>query len=176
MDWPHLQEPIKSDIPKPWRMIILPTLSGILEKKNDHRSRFLHSSLNLSKSNNSPIGIPHPARSHSWSQKSVFWQGHASKLGWSPTTAEKFSSHSHRRVSSQDSTPTAGGVWRSANALHWSSDSFSYARTQPVRIKRISPFWNLVPWLAAICLRMDTGIEVVLKEVNLMPCSSAQEA
>lgn len=41
------------------------TRNGTLLKKNDHLPRFLHSSLNVSRSNSSPIGIPQPASSHS---------------------------------------------------------------------------------------------------------------
>lgn len=46
------------------RSIIL-TLSGTLLKKNDHRPCRRHSSLSLSRSKSSPIGIPQPASSHS---------------------------------------------------------------------------------------------------------------
>lgn len=40
------------------------TLRGMLLKKKVHLFLLLHSSLSLSKSNNSPIGMPQPASTH----------------------------------------------------------------------------------------------------------------
>lgn len=96
----------------------------MLEKKNDHLPRLLHSSPNLSRSNNSPIGSPHPASNHSCSQNLASWHGHASKLGWSPATAANPWSQSQWSVSSDDSTPMAGGCGLSARACRAESLSW----------------------------------------------------
>jgi hypothetical protein len=85
------------------------TFKGTLLKKNEYLFSFLHSSANRSKSNNSPIGNPHPASSHSCIQCVVLWNGIASKAGMSPTTAENFFSQIQRSSSSAARTPIAGG-------------------------------------------------------------------
>src|SRR6187402_2041855 len=83
------------------------TFNGILLKKKVHFLSLLHSSASFSRSNNSPIGKPQPANSHSCIQKSSLWNGSASNAIMSPATAANPSSQIQFSISSPDVTPIA---------------------------------------------------------------------
>lgn len=80
--------------------------SGALVRKKVHFFKSAHVRLSFSKSQSSPIGVPHWQRSHSCRQHSLGY-GHTSKLKVSLATAAKCLSYNHRTVSIVFATPIA---------------------------------------------------------------------
>jgi hypothetical protein len=110
----------------------------MLLKKKVHFFSRLHSAANLSKSNNSPIGNPHPANIHSCIQCDVLWNGSASKAVISPATAANSFSQIHFNISSPAWTPMACGTVCVAYAVAFSEERDEKALRYPLRMKRMS--------------------------------------
>lgn len=86
------------------------TFIGALARKNVDLPVEAQISDNSSRSNNSPIGIPHPASNHSCKCHSNFVHGHTSKDLVSPATAAICEFHKNLRNSSEGSTPMLSGL------------------------------------------------------------------
>jgi hypothetical protein len=139
-----------------------PTFRGILDKKKLYRPTSLQYLDSPSKSNISPIGVPQPASTHSCKLNSLSACapriGARSKLGASPATAANCLSHNQRTMPSVASTPLKSGDGRSASSLRCSLLSLLYASVNPLRMKRISPFWKSRLWSFATFWRFSSVI------------------
>lgn len=128
----------------------------MLDKKKLYLPVALQCLDSFSKSNISPMGVPHPANTHSWRLNlGSAWLpriGARSKLGASPATAANCWSHNQRTIPSVASTPLKSGLGRCGSCSRSLSFRLLYAAVNPLRMKRISPFWNSRLWSLITCL------------------------
>jgi hypothetical protein len=107
------------------------TFITALVKKKLHLPNSPQTRANSSKSNNSPIGIPHPANNHSCKCHSNSAQGQTSKDLASPATAAISFSHRNSNSSREGSMPILSGLcvlYRSSSCARLESDMSAYWR------------------------------------------------
>lgn len=132
--------------------------------KNMYRLCDRHKRESSSKSNNSPMGIPHPASSHSWKCHSSSVQGHASNERESPATALNLLFHKNSKKRLDGLTPIFSGfsvLYFSFNRSFFSSAIVSYWRIYPLLTTSISPSLKLSsdkPWCAKTSRSSSNGI------------------